>query len=318
MGRKRKTGQTLPHRVYEKHGAFYYVGPDNKWKRLGKTLAEVYRGLAELEAESKIGTMDALFARYLKEVTPTKSQAQQDNERLYAERLRPVFGNMRPQDVRPMHVRGYLDRRSGKVAANREKAMLSHLFTMAMGWGVVDKNPCKGVARNKERPRSRHVTNAEVNAVGVHASAWLRRFIRMAYYTGQRTKDVMSMTRGQINEEGISFRQSKTGKKLLVEWTSTMREVANDCLAHAGELLIFSNKGRPYASWALQSAWRRAINKTVEAESAAGREFEPFQIRDLRAKAASDGGDKGLLGHANKDFTRRVYIRTAAKVKPVA
>ncbi len=318
MGRKRQSGQTLPHRVYAKHGAFYYVGPDNKWRRLGKTMAEVYRGLAEMEAESKVGTMDALFARYLRDVTPTKSKAQIENERRYAERLRPVFGNMLPEDVRPMHVRSYLDKRTGKVAANREKAMLSHLFTMAMGWGVVDSNPCKGVKRNRERPRDRYVTNAEVNAVGAHASPWLCRFIRMAYYTGQRSKDIIEMTRQQITADGITFRQSKTGRKLLVEWTPTLREIANDCLEHAGPMLLFSNRGRPYESWALQSAWRRAINKTIKAEAEAGREFEPFQMRDLRPKAASDGGDKGLLGHADKDFTRRVYIRTAIKVKPVA
>lgn len=62
---------------------------------------------------------------------------------------------------------------------------------MAMRWGIVDFNPCKGVARNTETPRDRLVTDRELCGFIAHnagsetgtllgLSAWL------AYLTVQR------------------------------------------------------------------------------------------------------------------------------------
>ena len=40
------------------------------------------------------------------------------------------------------------------MRANREIALLSHVFTIAREWGLTEKtNPCAGVRRNKETPR---------------------------------------------------------------------------------------------------------------------------------------------------------------------
>lgn len=320
VGRKRKSNKGLPQRVYLNHGAYYFVGPDNKWRPLGKTIAQMYRALAELEGVGHDGaTMDGLFSRYLKEVSAKRaSAASRTNDHRNVLTLRPVFGSMRPKEVRPVHVRGYLDRRSAKVAGNREKATLSHVFTKAMDWGIVDANPCKGIHRNPEKPRDRYVDDHELLAVAEHASPWLRRLVRMAYLTGQRPQDILSMTRQQVTDAGVRFKQQKTGKKLMVEWAPEFSEVVADCLEHASDMLLFHLRGKPYSRWALQSAWRRAINKTKALAQKEGREFEPFQLRDLRAKGASDAGDKGLLGHASKDTTRRIYVRSWQKVKPVA
>ncbi len=48
----------------------------------------------------------------------------------------------------------YRDRRTGKVRANREIALLSHIFSLAREWGITDRpNPATGIRRNKETPR---------------------------------------------------------------------------------------------------------------------------------------------------------------------
>ena len=44
---------------------------------------------------------------------------------------------MRAADIEPQHVRQYLDARAAKVAANREKALLSHVLTKTREWGVM-------------------------------------------------------------------------------------------------------------------------------------------------------------------------------------
>ncbi|KQV85815.1 hypothetical protein ASC91_24655 [Pelomonas sp. Root1237] len=49
--------------------------------------------------------------------------------------IRAVFGRMQIDAIKPHHVRGYMDKRGqqAKARANREKALLSHLFNKARG-----------------------------------------------------------------------------------------------------------------------------------------------------------------------------------------
>jgi len=48
--------------------------------------------------------------------------------------------------------------RTGKVRANREKALLSHIFNFARENGYTDtSNPCIGVKGKKENARTRYV-----------------------------------------------------------------------------------------------------------------------------------------------------------------
>lgn len=307
----------LPSRVYRKHGAYYFVTPQNKWVRLGKTLAEAYRELALLEADGREGTIDGLVARYLREVTPRKALSSQKQDKYRAAQILAVFGAERPENIRPTHIARYLDQR-GNVAANREKAFLSHVFSMGMRWGVVDFNPCRGVARNPESPRERYPEHWEVEAVGKHLSPpWAVRCLRLAYLVGQRPSDVLRTTRQQITAEGVYYRQSKTGKKLLVEWSPALSDAVRDCVENAGDLLLFSRKvrgqERPYTYWALNSAWRRAMAAALKANDLA----EPFQLRDMRPKSATDGQDKNLLGNTEAIRRKHYTNRKAERVKPV-
>lgn len=306
----------LPSRVYRKHGAYYFVSPANKWIRLGKTLADAYRELAILNADGRDGTIDGLVARYLREVTPKKAPSTQKQDRYRAAQILAVFGAERPENIRPTHIAQYLDRR-GNVAANREKAFLSHVYSMAMRWGAVDWNPCRGVHRNPERARDRYPEDWEVEAVGKHLRpAWAVRCVRLAYLVGQRPSDVRLTTRQQVTAEGVYYRQAKTGKKLLVEWSPALSGAARECLEHAGAFLLFARKDgeqeRPYTHWALNSAWRRAMAAALKA----GDLQEPFQLRDLRPKSGTDAKDKELLGNTDAVRRRHYLNRKAQRVKP--
>ena len=72
----------LPPRVYQKHGAFFYVtNPDRKWIRLGQNESEMYQALAKLKStDVRQGLMSEFFERYEKEIIPTKApRTQIDN-----------------------------------------------------------------------------------------------------------------------------------------------------------------------------------------------------------------------------------------------
>lgn len=72
--------------------------------------------------------------------------------------LRPTFDEAPIDSITPFNIAGYRDARSAKVRANREIALLSHVFNMAREWGLTEReNPCQGIRKNKEinRPGKR-------------------------------------------------------------------------------------------------------------------------------------------------------------------
>ena len=66
-----------------------------------------------------------------------------------------------------MHIAKYLDIRGIKapVRANREISLLSHIFSYAMCWGQIDRNPCLGVAKHPEKGRNRYISDQEFEGV---------------------------------------------------------------------------------------------------------------------------------------------------------
>src|SRR5205814_8358207 len=104
-----------------------------------------------------IRTVNDLFDRYLAEVTPQKALRTQQDEPGYAAKLRPIFGNMRPQDIEPQHIYKYFDTRRDQTKdaddelvsparqamtqARNELKFLSHNMSKAVEWGVMRAHP---------------------------------------------------------------------------------------------------------------------------------------------------------------------------------
>lgn len=135
MARPRKYRRDLPPRVYVKHGAYYYVFPHGKWKRLASIgqEREMRVAWAHLEQPNEsYGTVSALLDEYLNQYAATAKAPRTYKDNLKeAEYLKAFFGEMRPQDIQPRYIGSYLEenRETRSVRANREKALLSHAFT---------------------------------------------------------------------------------------------------------------------------------------------------------------------------------------------
>jgi len=183
VGRKRKSGHRLPRRVYQRSGTFWYVDYQGKWHKLGRTEQEMHAGLAKIlgATESNISTV---IARYRAEVLPEKAPNTQAAQRSQLDRLEKVFGKCHPSRIRPSEVAKYLDVHPHPVAANREIALLSHIFKKAIRWGLCESNPCVGVERNREKPRDRYVTDGEFWAVHEKAPKHVQLMMELAYVTG--------------------------------------------------------------------------------------------------------------------------------------
>jgi Site-specific recombinase XerD len=323
--KKRKEGLHLPPRVYYKHNAYYFVDVKRKWHRLGSNLADAMNKWAKIIDQSgKIVTMNQLFNRYMLEVAPLKSPGSYNKNIYQIQNLRESFGDMYPEDITPVDIYRYIDLR-GKVApvsANREKSLLSHVFSMAIRWGVMRDNPCRNVKRLTEKPRKRYIEDWEYLEVRKVAPLQIQLLMDFAYLTGQRIGDILTIKLSDLTEDGIKIEQNKTGTRIIIAWSDELR----DCVQKIRKLprsiihsftLFCNSKGQPLVYDAFSNGWL----KTMKTALANGVLKERFTFHDIRAKAASDSKNKAnasaLLGHADPKITERVYNRKANKVQPL-
>lgn len=319
---KQRKKQGLPPRVYEKHGAYYYVTPKHKWIRLGATKQEMLSKYYEiLDRPTKIYTMNDLINRYMQEVSPTKAPRTYKDNQYEAERLRAVFKDMEPQDITPVHIYEYLDERSKKarVRANREKALLSSMFNFAIRWGVVKDNPCRHVKRLTEKPRSRYIEDWEYKAFHEIATPIIQVVMDFAYLTCQRIGDILKIQESDLSEEGIKVVQNKTKTKLLMSWSEELKFCVNRAKQLRGNIRSFHlfcrRDGKPYTRHGFSSMWQRIMAKAL----AQGLLTERFTFHDIRAKSYSDEKTiegKRRAGHKSLQMSG-TYDRGMKKVTPL-
>lgn len=332
MSRQRTKNKGLPTNVYRKHGAYYLVvwnseTKKNRWHKLGRTEAEMYHALAEKferKSSNLYPTMKAVFARYRREVLPTKAAKTAKEQAKQLCDLDTFFGTAPPEQVRSTHIYQFRDEgRASPVATNRKIALLSHVFTKAIEWGVLDSNPCKNVRKFSERPRTRYVTDAEFEAVAAIAPASIRLLMEFSYLTCMRLGDIRSLARQQVSEEGITYVAAKTQKHgncaTTVTWSPDLRAVVAEALSlhkKVARMHVFvTETGLVWSESGFTSAWSRLMDKALKL----GVITEKFHFHDLRAKGASDRlsaeDARKALGHSNLQTTR-IYRRAPEIVNP--
>lgn len=320
MGRRRTRDKDLPQRVYLRHGAYYFVDKAGKWNRLGASKAEALRAYADL-VDGPTSTFEALARKYAEMKLPHKAPKTQKEQKAQLERLVALFGKMPAAQIRPGHIARFRDERSqtAPIAANRELALLRHIMAMAVEWEVVPVNPCAGIRGNKEKSRSRYVTDDEFRAVYEGAPPLVQVMMGLAYVTGQRESDLLRLRGSDLLPEGVAVNQGKTGKRLVIRWTNSLRasvQMAIDMPRRQGlvsTFLICRQNGQPLTADGFRTVWQRHIRSCHER----GLIAERFTFHDLRAKAGSDGTDEKLLGHMDPRILNRVYRRKPELVSPV-
>ena len=325
MSPKRSKDNEWPKRVTQKHGAFYYLKPvikngksTTQWIRLGKTEPEMLQALAELKSEGS-GKMAAIIERYRNEILIKKARNTQGAQAKQLDRLKRAFGHMQPNHIRPSHLAQYHDLigADAPYQANRELSLIAHVLKYAVRWGYIDDNPAREIQRHPEHARKRYVTHDELQAVANVAPLWIKILMALAYLTGQRRADLLSMTKDQVREDGIYIRQSKTGTELLIEWTPELKAAIDEAITTLPDpgvssmYVICDNRGQRRRDAAFTTAWTRLMDKCI----ADGVITEKFQFRDIRAKAGSDSDGK-QLGHRSEATLKRHYKRLPERVKP--
>jgi integrase len=334
MGRKRSSAKSsaLPRYVYRLRRTYFFRSPlpPRKWISLGSDLSRAlahYAVLLSANSEEQRGshsslveacvaidtrlrpTLKDLWDRYEVLALPEKAPVTSSGNRGEVVHLLAVFGSVAVDDISAVDVRKYLDLRGAvaPVRANREIALLSHMLNRGREWGLVTvPNPCAGVRKFAERGRDRYVTDEEYLAVWQAGDALVRDVMALAYLTGQRPQDVFSITVDQVLGDVIPIFVKKTKQRIRLEISGALKLLIDDLkqrFRKPGALtLLVNEKGEA----ATANMFRFRFD---HAREAAGVEF---QLRDLRAKNASDTEDLSVaqkrLAHTSRAMTEH-YVR---------
>lgn len=322
MGRNRKTRKDLPKRVYFNHGAYFFVDRAGKWHALGKDYYQAMIKFAEVNSrpQAAADTLAAIMERYIKEVIPKKAERTQKDNLSEIDLLKKAFGHMRPEEVTPPDVYAYMDARP-PVRANREKALLSHVFSYAIRWGLATDNPCRHVKRNPEKPGGKYAEQWQYDAVYPVMPPAVQVAMDIARITGLRQGDILQLKLTDCREEGLQVKVSKTGKTLLFAWTDELNEAierAKTLPSKIGTMwLIHTQSGQPYTGSGFRTIWQRTIRKAMADKKNPLPKGARFAFKDLRTTAGTDSEDEALLGHQDKRILHRHYKVKPTKVTPI-
>lgn len=322
MGRHRKifSKHDLPPRVYEHHGQYRYVPRDGKKVSLGRDYGEAMRKWASIvQPAEELGTVSSLIDWYLVNVAPNKAPRTYQDNLKEAEYLKKGLGHIPYSQLKPHHVATYRDTRGkdAPVRANREKALLSHVYTKAMEKGMVDCNPCRGVRRNAEKARERMIEDQEYQSVLAKAEPSVKRMMTLIYRTCQRPEDLLKAGISDIKKvqhEGREVRvlrvsQGKTGKTVDIVLAGDLEKLVDEHLAAktVWPTFVHTRAGKRYTYSGIAAMFRRYVKKCSLAD---------FGLYDIKGKGATDMYRAGvplervqhLLGH-DSVTTTEIYIK---------
>lgn len=326
MGRQRKNSNSgLEFRVYEKHGAFYYVHRNGKWERLSADKDEANRKARHYnDPESLFGTLVYWMNQYLLDcerrvALGSKVKGVKLAQRTYEDYRDAIVGTktkpgplrvyfaapITPADVTPGMVQDFLNdsAETRAVQGNRNRACLSACFS----WILRNKhapglmvNPCmqlSGIMRNPETKRQRYVTHDEYREVYVVATRAERLLMELTYRTLQRPEsdiilwdDMVIVTEG--DRRYLKFTQNKTGMLMKIGFSERLEGMLPRPEGNVRRLrapLVGTLKGLHYSYDGISSMLRRSIETANVRRKARGLSpMESFGFRDLKGKGATD------------------------------
>ncbi|HSX77256.1 MAG TPA: tyrosine-type recombinase/integrase [Candidatus Saccharimonadia bacterium] len=309
MNRPRVKDRDLPKCMYRKHGAFWYV-KGGKWTRLGTVYKTALNAYAE-RVSAPTGGMAQLIDDAIEYIKPGLSKATYDQYTGAAKKLKKVFAEFAPEQVRQKHVMKFkVSFRKTPNMTNRCLSVLRQVFDYALEieYPGLDTNPAIGVKRLAEKKRDRLISWAEYEAIYAASGPRLQVITDLLIRTGQRITAVLRIKRANILEEGIRFGRHKTDTKGIVTWTPELREVIERAKRLNGNIaaltLLCGRRGKAPDYRTVKDQWDKACK-------AAG--VEDAHLHDLRALAATEAKKQGknptaLLQHSSPQQTQR-YLR---------
>lgn len=311
--RPRKKDKHLPKSVYFKHGRYYHV-IKGKWNPLSTDLAEALSEYARRITPG--GGISKLVDDTLVNCSVKDSTLEQYKKA--GGRIKEAFQEFQPNQITRGVIKEFLEHhKNTPFMANRLRTVLKLVLDRALDMEQIPFNPVKDVKPFPEPPRERYLEDWEYVAIRDNATpAHIPLMMDLAYLTGQRVMDIIKLKESSIRGKGIHFSQMKTNQKMAIEINDALEatiQAARALNRVRGLTLFHQGNGKEFGYGGVRDGFKRACIK-------AG--IEDVQLRDIRAKAATDAEEAGLnptilLGHSDSNTTKR-YLRKKRVIKTSA
>jgi len=212
-------------------------------------------------------------------------------------------------------------KKSSAATANRYLALLSRLFSLAIQWGHLERNPTKGVKKYKEAgPRYRYLSGDELTrflaALDAEAGVLTANALKLLLLTGVRKMELFSLRWSEVDLPNASVRllHTKNGRTRVVVLNSLALELMKNIHADA-------EPGCPYVFPArtgnghlidIRKPLKRAMVRANLVD------LRPHDLRRSFASLAVNAGVdiyqiKDLLGHSSVAVTQKAYAHLQQK-----
>lgn len=340
MGRKPTVNLTLPpgmrKRVRGERVYYFYDagGRPRKEVSLGSEYIAALRKYADLhqvEAPARLILFGDVVTKYRAESLPKLAVNTIRVQQSDIKHVEAYFKDAPMAEIKPMHIARFLDKHKDKpTTANRCKRLFSAMWNKARGWGYTDlPNPCLGVETHSLQRRTVYITDEIYAAVHGHATEALRDALDLAYLTGQRPGDTLSMTEHDILDGHLIVTQLKTKQPLRIQITGMLEDLLTRIRARKQRFdivtaaLLVNENGKRLTPALLRTQFTAAREKAALANPHLAEQIKKFWFYDLRAKAADDTREQrgeqaasDLLGHDSVRTTQRHYLRRGKVVAP--
>lgn len=271
---------------------------------------------------------DPMADRHEERAAPTIDDLAKDYEERHAARKRtgaadvatlhrfilPALGKFKVRDVTHRQIEDFHRDRSktSPTQANREVALLSKMFALAMKWNFREDNPAKGIERNPEERRTRYLSGDELQRLSAvllnHPNRQSANAIRLLLLTGARRGEMLSATWPQFDlATGVWVKPSshtKQKKEHRVPLSAPALQLLSEMKTESESEFLFPGRDTPVAQAGIKSFWQ-SVCKAAE--------ITDCHVHDLRHTYASILASAGLslpiigalLGHTQAQTTAR-------------
>lgn len=310
---------------------YYYVLANKKEQALGADKHFAILEAAKLNYSRHQNTDKVLFIditqRYANEVVPLKKTNSTIKSNLQAiQNLNRFFGDppIPLEQIQPKHIKQYLEwRKDTPAVANIEVSLFNTIWNTAREWGYTNlASPTLGIKKYPVKFRDVYVEDYILEKIYECADQRMRDIIDTAYLLGQRPIDICKIHCSHIHDNILHITQQKTGRKVRFEITGKLKEIIDRRLQETSAWLFCNKWGRKLERGILGKHFKEVREKAMQTYPEIANEIAIVQIRDMRAKAATDislySTDEQAqkhLGHSSKQMTQH-YIRKDKILKP--
>jgi integrase len=181
-----------------------------------------------------------------------------------------------------------LGREHGLTGANRARSTLSAFYAWAIAEDLADENVVAGTRKNKEKARSRVLSDAELVKIWQAAGdSTYGRIVRLLMLTGQRRDEIGGLRWGEVEKGKLVFPESRTknSREHLVPLSAPAQAIIDSMHRILGRECVFS-EADGFGNW---SAEKAALDERCGVKG--------WTIHDLRRTAATRMADLGVQPH---------------------